>query len=183
MDEDYLKEIIVQSRGRIKGNFYIIAPETCTIVSDMAMPNSYGDTVYFKLLKFPYKILEEAARNFALEEQPDSSQNINNLVSSVGFYFNDEVVIEAKKTEKGFKLTAFKTMIVNTEGKMYEGLGGLSLVLIDLQYDGKIFKLDKAVYAKDINDFEIQLEGVSTKSAVIAIDRHGNESKPTFITT
>lgn len=155
--------------------------ETCTIISDMIMSNSFGDEVHFKLLKFPYKILEEAARNFAIEEQPDSSQNINNLVSSVGFYFNDEVILEAKKTEKGFKLTAFKTMIVNAAGKIYERLDGLSLVLIDFNYDEKIFKLDKAVYAKDIKDCEIHLDGISTKSAVIAIDRHGNESKPILI--
>jgi DNA modification methylase len=181
VDQDYLKEIITQSRGRIKGNFYIIVPETCTVISDMTIPNNYGDEVYFRLLKFPYKILEEVARNFAIEEQPDSAQNINNLVSSVGFYFNDEVVVKTQKTEKGLRLNTFKTMIVNREGRMYEGLNGLSLVLIDLNYDGKVFKLDKAVYAKDIKDVEIQIEGITENTAVIAIDKHGNESKPTLI--
>ncbi|OGP63627.1 MAG: hypothetical protein A2169_00565 [Deltaproteobacteria bacterium RBG_13_47_9] len=143
VDQEYLKEIIIQSRGRIKGDFYIIVPETCTVISDMTLPNHAGDTVYFKLLKFPYKILEEIARNFDIEEQPDSPSNINNLVSSVGFYFNDEVVIKGRKENGGFRLTTFKTMIVNRGGKMYEGLDGLSLVLIDLDYDGKVFKLDK----------------------------------------
>ncbi len=183
MDQDYLKEIIVQSRGRIKGNFYIIVPETCTVISDMTLPNNSGDVVHFKLLKFPYKILEEIARNFDIEEQPDSSSNINNLVSSVGFYFNDEVVVKAEKVDGGFKLTTFKTMIVNREGKMYEGLDGLSLVLIDLDYDGKVFTLDKAVYAKEIKeDGFVTVEGLAGRTAIIAIDKHGNESKPTYIT-
>lgn len=181
VDKDYLKEIIIQSRGRIKGNFYIIVPETCTVISDMTLPNNQGDDIYFKLLKFPYKILEEVARNFAIEEQPDSAQNINNLLSSVGFYFNDEIIVETKKNENGFKLTDFKTMIVNRDGNLYEGLDGLSLVLIDLNYNGKVFKMDKAVYAKEIKDGEIQTEGISGKSAIIAIDKHGNESKPTYI--
>lgn len=181
VDKDYLKEIIIQSRGRIRGNFYIIVPETCTVISDMTLPNNHGDNVYFKLLKFPYKILEEVARNFTIEEQPDSAQNINNLVSSVGFYFNDEVTIEAKKNENGFNLTGFKTMIVNRNGNLYEGLDGLSLVLIDLNYNDKVFKLDKAVYAKEIKDGEISIEGISEKSAIIVIDKHGNESKPTYI--
>ena len=183
VDQDYLKEIIVQSRGRIKGNFYIIVPETCTVISDTTLPNNSGDVVHFKLLKFPYKILEEIARNFDIEEQPDSLSNINNLVSSVGFYFNDEVGIRAEKGGNGFKLITFKTMIVNREGKMYEDLEGLSLVLIDLDYDGKVFKLDKAVYAKEIKaDGLITIDGINDKTAIIAIDKHGNESKPTYIT-
>jgi len=183
VDQDYLKEIIVQSRGRIKGNFYIIVPETCTVISDTTLPNNSGDVVHFKLLKFPYKILEEIARNFDIEEQPDSPSNINNLVSSVGFYFNDEAVIKVRKENAGFRLTTFKTMIVNRQGKMYEGLEGLSLVLIDLDYDGKVFKLDKAVYAKEIKeDGLITIDGITDKTAIIAIDKHGNESKPTYIT-
>jgi len=182
VDQDYLKEIIVQSRGRIKGNFYIIVPETCTVISDMTLPNNAGDFVHFKLLKFPYKILEEIARNFDIEEQPDSPSNINNLVSSVGFYFNDEVVVRAGKVDGGCKLTKFTTMIVNREGKMYEGLDGLALVLIDLGYDGKVFKLDKAVYAKEIKeDGIITIDGITDKTAIIAIDKHGNESKVTYV--
>jgi hypothetical protein len=182
VDQDYLKEIITQSRGRIKGNFYIIVPETCTIISDMTLPNNGGDFVHFKLLKFPYKILEEIARNFDIEEQPDSPSNINNLVSSVGFYFNDEVVVRADKVDSGFKLTTFNTMIVNREGKMYEGLDGLALVLIDLGYDGKVFRMDKAVYAKEIKEGGfIAIDGITDKTAIIAIDKHGNESKATYI--
>jgi DNA modification methylase len=183
VDQEYLKEIIIQSRGRIKGYFYIIVPETCTVISDMTLPNNSGDVVHFKLLKFPYKILEEIARNFDIEEQPDSPSNINNLVSSVGFYFNDEIVIKVQKEDVGFRLTTFKTMIVNREGKMYEGFDGLSLILIDLDYDGKVFKLDKAVYAKEIKeDGFIAVEGLRDRTAIIAIDKHGNESKPTYIT-
>lgn len=182
LDEDYLKQILIQSRGRIRGNYYIVVPETCTIVGDMTLKNPSGEPVSFKLLKFPYKILEEVARNFSLEEQPDSPDNINNLVSSVGFYFHDEVKVEAKKTATGLNLTRFYTPIVNREGKTYEGMEGLSLVLIDLNYNGKVFNLHKAVYRKEIReDGHIGLEGVTEKTAVIAIDRHGNESKATLV--
>ena len=182
VDKDYLKQILIQSRGRIRGNYYIVVPETCTIVGDMTLKNPKGELVSFKLLKFPYKILEEVARNFSLEEQPDSPDNINNLVSSVGFYFHDEVKVVAKKNAKGLKLTRFSTPIVNREGKTHEGLEGLSLVLIDLNYDGKVFNLHKAVYRKEIGeDGHIGLEGVTEKTAVIVIDRHGNESKPVCV--
>ena len=182
VDEDYLKEIVVQSRGRLKGNFYIIVPETCTLISDVILPSNFGDYVSFKLLKFPYKILEEVSRNFAIEEQPNSPSNINNLVSSVGFYFNNEVTVLAQKAEKGFRIDSFMTVILTKDGKLFEGMDGLSLVLVDFNYDGQVFNLGKAVYAKEIqNSGEIETDGISEKTAIIAIDRHGNESKPTYV--
>jgi len=70
-DENYLKGIILQSRGKLKGNYYIITPETCTVAGDTAMKNSAGNEVHFKMLKFPYKILEDVSRNFQIQQQPD----------------------------------------------------------------------------------------------------------------
>lgn len=182
IDQEYLKDIITQSRGRLKGNFYIVVPESCTQVSDMKLPNSSGGEVHFRFLKFPYSILEQASRNFAIEDQPDTAANINNLVSSVGFYFNDEVTVKITKIAKGLKITEFKTPILNREGVTYEGLTGLSLLLVDIDYNGEVFDMEHAIYAKDITDNgEIPLAGVSSITAVIAVDRHGNESKPTLI--
>jgi DNA modification methylase len=182
INQDYLKDIITQSRGRLKGNFYIIVPESCTQVSDMKLPNGSGGEVHFRFLKFPYSILEQASRNFAIEDQPDTAANINNLVSSVGFYFNDEVTVKVFKNGKGLKIAEFKTPILNREGAAYEGRSGLSLLLVDIDYNGEVFDMEHAIYAKDIPDNgEIPLAGVSSITAVIAVDRHGNESKPTLI--
>lgn len=112
----------------------------------------------------------------------NSPDNINNLVSSVGFYFHDDVTVEVRKTPEGLTLTRFSTPIVNREGQTYKGLEGLSLVLIDPNYHGKVFNLHKAAYRKEIGeDGCIGLEGVTERTAVIAIDRHGNESKPTLV--
>ena len=48
-------------------------------------------------------------------------------------------------------------------------------------YDGKIFDMDRTVFAKDLgeND-EIKVTGLTESIAVIAIDKHGNESKPSY---
>lgn len=182
IDQEYLKDIITQSRGRLKGNFYIAVPESCTQVSDIKLPNGSGGEVHFRFLKFPYSILEQASRNFAIEDQPDTVANINNLVSSVGFYFNDEVTLNVAKTGKGLKVTDFSTPILNRDGGAYEGLSGLSLLLVDIDYNGEVFDMEHAIYAKDIPEgSEIALAGVTAITAVIAIDKHGNESKPTLI--
>ena len=90
IDEDYLKGIILQSGGRLKGTYYIITPETCALIGDTVMKNSTGEEVHFRLLKFPYKILEDVSRSFQIHEQPSSQENVNNLINSTGFYFNSD---------------------------------------------------------------------------------------------
>jgi len=182
IDEDYLKGIILQSGGKLKGNYYIITPETCTLIGDTTMKNSAGDEVHFKLLKFPYKILEDVSRNFQIQEQPSSQENVNNLISSTGFYFNDNVEVEVEKTKDGLKITRFETRILDKQGDSLKGLDGLAMLLVDVDYDGDIFDMDGTVFAKDIGENgEVKLAGLTDSVAVIAIDRHGNESKAFII--
>ena len=182
IDEDYLKGIILQSGGRLKGNYYIITPETCALIGNTVMNKSAGDEVSFKLLKFPYKILEDVSRSFQIHEQPSSQENVNNLISSTGFYFNDNVEIEAEKTKEGLKITRFETRILDTHGDRLKGLDGLAMLLVDVDYNGEIFDMDSTVFANDIGENgEIKLTGLTESVAVIAIDKHGNECKPFII--
>jgi DNA modification methylase len=177
IDEDYLKGIVKQANGKLKGTYYIIAPQACTRVGELTLPNGKGDKVTFKTMSFPYKILEDAARHFQLSEQPDSPENINRLISSVGFYFNETVEFKVKKTGKGFKVATFKTTITDTNEKAFDGLDGLAMVLVDTDYDGETFKVDSCFYQKDLKEGEVVLKDVSNKTALIAVDKHGNESQ------
>lgn len=182
IDEDYLKGILEQSGGKLKGDYYIVSPESCVRVgSSTVMKNAKGEKVTFRLLTFPYKVLEEAARNFQICEQPSSPANINQLISSVGFYFHEEVTVKVKKTAKGFKVSDFKTSILNASDERYEGLDGLAMLLVDTQYDGEAFDVDACVYLKDIKNGEVTIKDVTDKTAVIAVDKHGNESKITQV--
>lgn len=177
IDEEYLRGILAQSGGNLKGDYYIIAPESCVRVGEMPLKNARGERITFKPLTFPYKVLEDVARNFSIEEQPSSPDNINKLISSVGFYFNETVEIDLKKTAKGLKISRFKTSILDRDEKRYDGLEGLAMLLVDSDYDEeKGFAVDTVIYQKDIKDQEAAASGLTTKSAVIAIDKHGNES-------
>lgn len=177
IDEDYLQGILTQSGGRLKGDYYIIAPETCVRVGETQIKNARSERVTFKPLTFPYKVLEEVARSFTIEEQPSSPDNINKLISSVGFYFNESVEVDIKKTTKGFKINRFATSILDRDEKRYEGLEGLAMLLVDSNYDDeKGFTVDTVIYQKDIKDKEVAVGGLKDKAAVIAIDKHGNES-------
>ena len=182
IDENYLKETIIQSGGKLKGNYYIITPETCTVVSDTTMKNNAGDEVHFKLLKFPYKILEDVARNFQIHDQPTSQENVNELINSTGFYFNNDVELELEKTKDDLRITKFKTRILDQKGNYYEGLDGLAMLLIDVDYNGELFDMEKTVFAKNLDENgSVKVSGLTDSIAVIAIDKHGNESKPFII--
>jgi len=180
IDEQYLAGILEQAGNKLKGTYYIVAPESCVrIGAEMQLKCRKSDKVTFKMLTFPYKVLEELARNFAIEEQPSSPANINKLISSVGFYFNEEVAIEAKKTSKGFKITKFKTGIMDKEEKRYQGLDGLAMILVDSDFDEtKGFIVDTVIYQDNIKDGEANAE-VTAKTRIIAIDKYGNESSVT----
>lgn len=182
VDMDYLQGIQEQSNGKLKGDYYIISPESCVRVgTDTTLKNAKGDKVTFHALTFPYKVLEDAARNFQLSEQPSSPANINQLISSVGFYFHEEVQFKARRTTKGFKITEFKTAILNTSEERYEGHDGLAMLLVDTGYDGENFKVDACIYQKDVKEGEVTLKDVDAHTAIIAVDKHGNESKITMV--
>lgn len=178
IDEEYLQGIIDASGGKLKGDYYIITPETCARIGDTTLKNSGKEKVNFKLLKFPYKILEEVSRHFQIEEQAASSADINRLISSVGFYFNEEVKVEAERKSGGIMITKFNTGILDKAGQRFKGLDGLAMILVDVDYDGKVFDMDTTIYSKDIGaDGVFKVDGLTKDSHIIAIDKHGNESK------
>ena len=180
IDEEYLDEIITQSGGRLKGDYYIITPESCSNIGDTTRKNRDGKNVNFHILTFPYKILEEVSRNLELQEQPASQDNVNNLITATAFYFNEEVGLAAVRTCDGLKITNFTTRILNHAGERFAGFSGLAMLLVDLDYEAdKPFDMDKTVFAKEIGiDGTVNLTGLTTSVGLIAIDRHGNESKP-----
>jgi len=76
------------------------------------------------------------------------------------------------------KITQFETKILDKQEKRLKGLDGLAMLLVDVDYDGKIFDMDRTVFAKDISaDGMIKMTGLTESVTLIAIDKHGNESK------
>ena len=117
-----------------------------------------------------------------VQEQPSSQENVNNLISSTGFYFNDDVEIEVEKSKDGWKITRFETRILDKQGDSLKGLDGLAMLLVDVDYNGEVFDMDRTVFAKDIGEHgEINVAGMTESVAVIGIDKHGNQSKPFII--
>ncbi len=80
------------------------------------------------------------------------------------------------------KITRFETKILDRQEKRLKGIDELAVLLVDFDYDGKIFYMDRTVFAKDIiDDCVIKMTRLTESVAVITIDKHGNESKPFII--
>lgn len=62
-------------------------------------------------------------------------------------------------------------------GETYETGWKNLIVQGDTEYDGETFKVDSCFYQKDLKDGEVMLKDVSGKTALIAVDKHGNESQ------
>lgn len=180
IDEEYLRGIIVQSGGKLKGDYFIITPESCANIGDTVVKNQDGKDVNFQMLTFPYKVLEDISRTLELQEQPSSQDNVNNLITSTAFYFNENVTVKAKLIKDGLQITKFDTKILNKEGKRFEGFSGLAMLLVDLNYEaGKPFDMDVTVFAKEIGESGlVKIDNLTKCLGLIAIDKHGNESKP-----
>ena len=90
--------------------------------------------------------------------------------------------IEVEKTKEGLKITRFETRILDKQGDTLKGLDGLAMLLVDVDYNGEIFDMDMTVFAKDLGENgEVKLAGLTENVAVIAIDKHGNESTPVIV--
>jgi len=48
------------------------------------------------------------------------------------------------------KITQFETKILDKQGERLKGLDGLAMLLVDVDYDGKVFDMDRTVFAKDV---------------------------------
>ncbi|MEA2013913.1 MAG: hypothetical protein U9N38_01170 [Thermodesulfobacteriota bacterium] len=86
--------------------------------------------------------------------------------------------IEVERTKEVLKISRCETKIVDAQGERLKDIEGLAMLLVDVDYDGEIFDMDRTVFAGDIGtDGTIKVAGLTESIAVIAIDKHGNESK------
>lgn len=180
IDIPYLQSIIDHYGGKLKGTYYIITPESCTNTGDITLKNQDNKDVNFVIKSFPYKILEDISHKFVLQEQPVSAKKTNQLINSTSFYFSEDVLITAVKSDKGIKISEFETKILDPNGKRFPGNLGLAMILVDFNYNAsKPFDMDLVIFADELTEEGlIKLDKIPESIGIIAIDKHGNESKP-----
>ena len=205
LDEEYLHNLHSNVGKKVGDRIYIIAPASYV---DFISDYYEIDNVRYYFLKVPYHIIRELHKvKFKKFRQPQSKKNINDLDDAIGFHFMKQPDVKSNIaiTEKEVTISIKKFLSDFSEddkGTEMDNLESLAMVLLDKDFDGKSFNMDKYYFAEDLlpkrtknndediskelkNSKEINLPKILKKQCgknlmIIYVDVFGNEFKEIF---
>jgi site-specific DNA-methyltransferase (adenine-specific)/adenine-specific DNA-methyltransferase len=187
LDYGFIDDLHSMLGSKIGKQFFIIAPAASVMFLEDYI--NKGSTRYY-ILRIPYSIINEIHnRDFAAIKQPIDESQVNDTVDAVGFDFIRQPKVACDyllKQSKGqlkknviIKIKTFKSEAMLKGASQFPNRESLSMVMVDIDYDGEIFNLDKVFYANDIekNGWEVLLpiESVKDQMMIIYLDIYGNE--------
>jgi site-specific DNA-methyltransferase (adenine-specific)/adenine-specific DNA-methyltransferase len=194
LDRGFIDDLHSILGDKIGKRFFVIAP-----AASVAFLEDYiekGKARYF-VLRIPYSIIDELHRKgFTHIKQPVSEMDVNDTVDAVGFDFIQipdiecEYYLDKPKGQVGLghssrnavvKIKGFKSNIISKKPLHYENMETLSMVMVDYDYDGKVFNFDEVFYAEDLKkqDYEVRFDSnkLNGQMMLIYIDIFGNEKR------
>jgi len=187
IDYGFVDDLHSMIGSKIGSQFFIIAPAaSVTFLEDYIDKGS----VRYYILRIPYSIINELHnKDFEAIKQPIDESQVNDTVDAVGFDF-----IRQPKVECGYyiekpkdqlleyaviKIKTFKSEAMLKGASQLENRESLSMIMVDFDYDGGIFNLDKTFYASEIekNGWKVflPLENIKKQIMIIYLDIYGNE--------
>jgi len=183
LDYGYIDDLHKYIGSKISDKFFIIAP-----AGNVDFLEDYVEKgkIRYYILRIPYSIINELHnRDFENIKQPVDEKDVNNTVEAVGFDFIQppEVECQYKNDSKNavIKMTKFKSKIRSKNPQKYANFETLSMVMIDFNFDGEVFDLDKTLFAEELkkNGHKISFDKkmLDKKMMVIYMDIFGNEKR------
>jgi site-specific DNA-methyltransferase (adenine-specific)/adenine-specific DNA-methyltransferase len=185
---EFLDDLHKTIGSGLKDEMYIIAAQS--IVRFNEDYRNKGK-IRYHILKVPYSIIQKILeKNFIRGLQPLSKTNINQTIESVGFDFiyPPKVECEYYQGKEGglfdqlvIKIKKFEPVQISKKPVEFEDpkKEALSIVMIDKNYDGKVFDMDHYFFGDEIvkNDFKVAFpkEKAGQKLMIIYLDVLGNE--------
>lgn len=194
LDRGFIDDLHRHLGDKIGKRLFIIAPAASVRFLEDYIEK--GKTKYF-MLRIPYSIIEEIHnRGFTKLKQPINEMDVNDTVDAVGFDFIQVPLVECRyflENKKGqleigqssrecvVKINKFESKVISRKPLEFANLETLSMVMLDYDFDGKVFDLDDVFYAEDLkkNDWQVRFaEGnVKEQIMIIYIDIFGNEKR------
>jgi hypothetical protein len=194
LDKGFIDDLHKHLGDRVSRRFFIIAPAASVQFLEDYIEK--GKTKYF-VLRIPYSIIEEIHnRGFTKIKQPVSEMDVNDTVDAVGFDFIQVPIVECKyflddpkkadllnqKTKECvIKIEKFESKVISRKPLKFANLETLSIVMLDYDFDGEVFDLDKVFYAEELknNGYEVRFgkDRVKGEIMIIYIDIFGNEKR------
>lgn len=202
LDYGYVDDLHRTVRGRPGERFYVIAPVVAMAFAEDEVVRH--DTTYV-FLKVPMSVLLRLIekKQPAALKQPTKEADVNEVIDAVGFDFisQPQVVVNAKmEKRKGnlftdcvLEIRAFRSQTLATDPEDFANFETLSMVMIDLDYDGDVFQLGRVFWAEDLlkdaggletaKRLQVRIpeeEFTGKKMMVILCDKYGNEKTLVF---
>jgi len=202
LDHGYVDDLHKTLRGRPGERFYVIAPVVAMAFAEDEVVRD--DTTYI-FLKVPLSVLQRLLeRNEpAALKQPTKEEDVNEVIDAVGFDFisQPQVVVKPKKenrkgemfTDFVLEIREFRSQTLATDPEDFKNFETFSMVMVDLDYDGDVFRLGRVFWAEDLvkeagglEDAERLLVRIpeqdfaGRRMMVILCDRYGNEKTLAF---
>ena len=187
LDYGFIDDLHSMIGSKIGSQFFIIAPAaSVTFLEDYIDKGS----VRYYILRIPYSIINELhSKDFEAIKQPIDESQVNDTVDAVGFDFIRQPKVEcAYSIEKPkdqlleyavIKIKTFKSEAMLKGASQLGNRESLSMIMVDFDYDGEIFNLDKSYYASEIekNGWKVllPLENIKKQIMIIYLDVYGNE--------
>jgi site-specific DNA-methyltransferase (adenine-specific)/adenine-specific DNA-methyltransferase len=182
LTEEFVDELHGVVGNSIKSKMFIVAP-----VGVVDFNQDYIDKgkVSYVILRIPNSIIDYIRKKkFTRLEQPRTANDVNQTIDSVGFDFVYPPKVKAKYFSRNkknvIKIDSFEPVQIGTKVVEFQDpkSEAIAMVMLDFNYDGDTFSLDKCVFGDEIvkNKFEIEMEGNIGKNVmIIYVDIFGNE--------
>ncbi len=187
LDYGFIDDLHSMIGSKVGKQFFIIAPAASVMFLEDYIDKG---SIRYYILRIPYSIINELRnRDFDAIKQPIDESQVNDTVDAVGFDFIRQPKVECEYLLKQYKGQSTETAAIKIKTfkseAMLKGVSqlgnrkSLSMVMVDFDYDGEIFNLDKVYYASDIekNGWEVHLpvESIKNQMMIIYLDIYGNE--------
>ena len=187
LDYGYIDDLHKNIGDKVSSCFFIVAP-----AGNVSFMEDYveKDGVRYYILRIPYSIINELHnRDFENIKQPVDEKDVNNTVEAVGFDFIQIPEVECiyKQNEKDLKIRIknFRSRILSKKPLKFKNRETLSMIMIDWDYNGKFFDLDKTFFADELKkkkfEFSIPKNKFKDQMMIIYMDIFGNEKRETKI--
>jgi DNA modification methylase len=199
LDHGYVDDLHRTLRGRPGERIYVIAP---VVAMGFAEDEVVREETIYVFLKVPLSVLLRLIERGAPAalKQPIKEDDVNEVIDAVGFDFisQPQVKWKAKKerrkdgllsyNEYVLEISEFRAQTLATDPEDFQNFETFSMAMLDLDYDGDVFRLGRVFWGEDVvkaagglekaKSIELRIaEEDFTGKQMMAIlcDRYGNE--------
>ena len=160
LDYGYVDDLHRTLRGKPGERFYVIAPVVAMAFAEDEVTR--GETTYV-FLKVPLSVLLRLIepKEPAALKQPAKEEDVNEVIDAVGFDFisQPQVVVEGEEGERArascspdyvLEISEFRAQTLATDPEDFQNFETFSMAMVDLDYDGDVFRLSRVFWGEDL---------------------------------